>query len=179
MKRVFISLIVIVFLVSCKDEKIKEESSIEKVNEDTNDRMKVTLNVTVKKDDSFQIFYKDNEADNFEEKKSFFVEFKGNDQPQEIVFLLPEDVLPNYLRLDFGTNKNQTDMIINNFRINYYDKSFEAKGNEFFNYFYPNELVKIEAQESKVTPIVSQNGNYDPVFCSAEGLKIQLELLIK
>ncbi len=175
------SLLLAVFFISCKNEDKKESETLTTseqpvVNKNT---FSVTLNAIVTEDDSFQIFYKDVEGATFEEKNSFFIEFKGSDQPQDIVFNLPEDVLPNFLRLDFGTNKNQKDITVNSFKIDYLGKTFEVKGKDFFTYFYSNELVKVDAENAKVTPVTSKEGNYDPVFVSAEGLKKQIDLLIK
>lgn len=139
----------------------------------------VTLNVTAKKDDSFQIYYKDIEQGPFEEKKSMFIEFQGSEQPQEIVFKLPKNELPSFLRFDFGTNKDQSEIVVNSFKINYLDKSFESIGKDFFNYFYSNELVEVDKENSIVKPIVSASGQYDPIFCSAEGLKTQIDLIVQ
>lgn len=178
-----IGVLLLVFMfVSCKEEKQNTlESSELTTTEEVIDKniFTVTLNITVKKDDSFQIFFKDIEELPFEEENSIFIELKGSEQPQDVVFKLPQDVLPNFLRLDFGTNKEQSEIVINSFKINYLDKVFESKGNDFFNYFYSNELIEVNKEKAIVKPITSEKGDYDPIFCSEEGLKTQIELLIK
>jgi len=179
--KIVLGLFLAVTLTACKDEKKDEkiEASTEKAIEQDKSIFTVTLNATVKKDDSFQIYYKDTDADPFDENKSLFVEFKGSESPQDIIFNLPKDVVPTFLRIDFGTNKTQSDISVNNFKINYLGKTFEVKGSGFFDYFYGNELAKIDKNGSLITPILSKDGVYDPIFCSAEGLKNQIDLLIK
>jgi len=179
--KIIFGLILAVSLTACKDEKKEEQSEVptEKAVEQDKNIFTVTLNATVKKDDSFQIYFKDTDGAPFDEKNSLFVEFKGSDTPQDIIFNLPKDVLPTFLRIDFGTNKTQSDIVINNFKINYLGKAFEVKGGGFFDYFYGNDLAKIDKAAGVITPILSKEGVYDPIFCSAEGLKNQIDLLIK
>jgi len=172
-------------LVSCKNEEKKENQETaapEKVDQTALNRniFTVTLNAIVQKDDSFQLYYKDEDGAPFDEKKSFFVEFKGSDQPQDIVFRLPEDELPNFLRLDFGTNKEQSAIVIKNFRIDYMGKKFEIPGSEYFNYFYANLLTsKVDSKGGVLTPILSKEGVYDPMTSSAEGLSKQIMALVQ
>lgn len=177
-----VSTLLLIVLVSCKDEnKTGLNADKSSVSENVIDKniFTVTLNLNVEKDDSFQIYFKDVEQNPFTEENSIFVEFKGKNEPQDIVFKLPKDALPYFLRFDFGTNQSQSEITINSFKINYLDKVFESKGNDFFNYFYSNELVKINKEKSSVKPIVSEKGDYDPIFCSGDGLKTQIDLLIK
>lgn len=173
----FTVLVILISLVSCKNEE-KTNQEAELIVEKKPNVFTVSLNVIVLEDDSFQVYYKNDEESNFEEKNSIFVEFKGGSQPQDIVFNLPQDELPNYLRLDFGTNKQQKEITINSFKIEVYGKTFEVNGKEFFNYFYANELVKIDKENSKLTPLTSSEGNYDPIFTSEDGLKNQINLLL-
>ena len=176
------SYLLLFVLVSCKENNNNSMNTGNTViNESVIDKniFTVTLNLNVEKNDSFQIYYKDEEQSPFTEENSIFIEFQGKKEPQDIVFKLPKDALPYFLRLDFGTNQNQSEIAINSFKINYLDKVFESKGNDFFNYFYSNELVKVDKEKSSVKPIVSEKGEYDPIFCSGDGLKNQIDLLIK
>ena len=179
LKNVLFSLLVTVTLFSCKNEEKKEtdQVAIQTAVLDKN-IFTVTLTAVVKKDDSFQLFFKNDDAAPFEDKKSLFVEFKGSEQPQDIVFRLPEDEIPNFLRLDFGVNKNQSEVVIKNFKIDYLDKKIEIAGKDFSAYFYGNDLVSMNAKEGIVTPL-TKNGNYDPICASAEGLRKQIEILLK
>lgn len=181
---IIIGLLFLVTIVSCKNEEKNETSDSTTVVAEKPELNKniftITLNAVVKKNDSFQLYYKNEDAGAFEEKNSFFIEFNGSEQPQDIVFRLPEDEVPNYFRLDFGTNKEQSTIEIKNVRIDYLDKKVEIKGTDFFNYFYANPLTAvIDAKLGTLTPIVGKDGGYDPMTASAEGLKKQIDILIK
>lgn len=167
--------LIIVFLISCKDKKEADQPLIENV-------FTITINAKVSKDDTFQVFYNEsNDAQTpFEEKYSIFTAVKGSDQDQDIVFKLPEDVFPTQIRLDFGINKSQTEISISNFKINYKQKSFEAKGSNFFNYFTPDTVfVKVDKVNSKAIPFVNKDGGYDPMFISKNELNQEILKLIK
>lgn len=180
-KLIFAFFLSLSLLTSCKDKdtQIENKETVQKEVAPT-DNIIVTLSAVVKKDDSFQIYYKNEDGEPFSEEKSFFIEFKGSDVEQNIVFNLPEDEFPNYLRLDLGTNKAQEPIEIKNFQLKYYDKIVDIKGSNFFDYFYGNELtLKIDKEKSVVTPVLSADGGYDPMFASAEGLRKQLEELVQ
>ena len=99
-------ILTIMFLISCKNDTKTGEinSSIQK---ELNNSFKISVNAIVKKDDFFQLYYFENKSENFTEEKSIWVEVKGNDKNQNIVFSLPKDIVPLLVRLDFGRNENQ------------------------------------------------------------------------
>lgn len=179
-KQLFFACIIlsIVFSSCKKEENKKEESPAE--TEAIKNSFKVTLTATVTVDDNFQLYYSQNDYEApYQEDNSVWVAVKASDKPQDIVFVLPEDVLPNYIRIDFGTNEKQKEIIIQNFKMNYFSKSFEAKGSLFFNYFIPNDCITIlEKNKSVVQNIKSTDGRYDPLFYSEKALYDQIQLLI-
>lgn len=179
-KLIFTSLILALTFISCKKEVSKEE--IKPIEVETNkNNFQVTLTATVKTDDNFQLYYSQDEYDvPYKEENSVWVAVKANDNPQDIVFNLPEDVIPNYLRIDFGTNEAQKEVTVKNFKMKYFSKSFEAKDSLFFNYFIPNDCVKIlDKKNSVVQNIKSQKGIYDPLFYSEKALYDQIQLIVK
>ena len=169
--------LIIVFVVSCKKEKETDNETQKQVNV-----FKITLNATISKDDHFQIFYKESndKTSPFEEKYSLFTDVKGGEQPQDIVFNLPEDVFPMQLRFDFGTNKEQPDILVNKFKIEYNGKTFEANGSNFFDYLIADEgFVKVDRSSSKATPFVTKDGVYDPMFYSSDAMYHEIIKLAK
>lgn len=129
-----------VALFSCKDDKKTEEVTAPK-EEVKDNSFKVTFDLIAKKDDNFHLYYTEDETINFNEKQSVWVPIKGRETEQEVVFKLPENSAPTHLRVDFGygVNKEQKEIVLKKFKMNYYDKSFEAKDSLIFNYFYPNK----------------------------------------
>ena len=133
----------LIFLVafsifSCKNNK-SENATTEPVKEIKN--FKVTLELIAKKDDNMHLYFTEDKSINFTEEKSVWAPIKGSDQVQQVVFNLPEDAIPTDFRMDlgYGVNKDQKEIVLKNFKMEYFDKTFEAKDSLIFNYFYPNK----------------------------------------
>lgn len=173
-KKIILSLFVVTVLFSCKDKDAKKDKK------DT--FFTVTLNITSKIDDGFQVFYKEVNDDTvpFEESSVVNVNFKGGDQPQDLVFNLPANTIPTNLRIDLGNNKSTKEIIVNDFKMTYNDKTFDAKGVAFFNYFLPDEkLIKFDKAASKVLPLTTETGYYDPMVFSNDLLDAEIQKLVK
>lgn len=180
MKRISL-LVLSLLLFSCKNEDKKVDESKEGVAEKVMDTVfTITLNATVLKDDSFQVYYRKNDEKTFEEKNSIFTELKGSDKPQDIVFRLPEGVIPDNLRLDFGTNKEQAEIKINKFKLSYFGKTFETtSGSDFFNYMLvETKTASFDKEKATVKPLLVDN-SYDPQSTSEKALYDQLQKIIK
>jgi hypothetical protein len=183
MKKIILvsSLVFLGFLNSCKNEENKSnESILEKEIETKKDSLfTIVLNATILKDDSFQIYYKSNNEEVFDEKNSLFTEFKGSDKPQDIVFKLPFGVIPDYIRMDFGTNKNQSEIKVNSFKMSYYDKYFQTQESGFFNYMLVEpKTANFNINQATIQPLLI-NGVYDPQATSEKALYDQIQLIVK
>lgn len=134
----YLLLVFIFGLIGCKEsiEPIKEQ----KIEQTLNRFYSITLDVLVKKDDSFHIYYMEENDKDFVEEKSVWVEFTGSETNQKIVFNLQENVYPNQLRIDFGIDNRQTEIKLNSILIEYFGKSKIFIGIDVFNYFRPNDI---------------------------------------
>jgi hypothetical protein len=102
---------------------------------------------------------------NFSEENSVWVEIKGKPEQQEVVFNLPDNTIPTQLRLDLGVNKDQEEMEIKNFKMDYMGKTFEVHGANFFTYFSPNlECTTIDRARYTIKPIKKEKGYFGPSF---------------
>lgn len=176
--KILVGLLLSLALVSCKNETKKDDASevATEQSEVKQDVFTITLNAIVKKDDSFQVYYKEVQDDQipFEEKNSMYVDVKGSDQAQDIVFNLPPDVLPNQIRLDYGINKEQPTIKINSLNFKYLGKTVDLNGKDFFKHFiFNNSTVKVDTINSTLTPILDK-GNYDPMSYSEKLLNDKL-----
>jgi len=163
-------------LVSCKKEEEKSQEAA-KIPVFT-----ATVNATVEKDDTFQIFFKDNTdpSTQFEEANSVYATVKGSKEPQDIVFNFPEGVEPVAFRFDLGYNKEQTPIKINSFKVAYDGKQFGISGNELFNYFRADTTFsKIDKATGTVTPFVTKDGVYDPMIFNEENYSQELVKLAR
>ncbi|NMH25796.1 hypothetical protein [Flavobacterium solisilvae] len=148
-----ILILLFVSLFSCKNENKNEETSVA-VEKEAIDKtlMRITFKVIAEKDDKASLFYTEDGTINFDDKKTVWADVKGSPNPQELVFILPKDVLPTHLRLDLGrgVNPEQTYYDIKGFKVEYLDKKFEADNINVFNYFYANKDVNIITANSTV-----------------------------
>jgi hypothetical protein len=166
--------LIILLIVSCKDLEQKTNDKI--INENTQNFLSITLNAKVLKDDSFQVFYKyENEAP-FLEENSKWVEFEGSVEPQQIVFNLPENEIPNFIRVDLGVNKNQSPIVFNSLKLNYQGKEQFITGNELSNFMIPNPCLEVSSNNLEVILITKEfGGSYDPFMYSELTLQKLLE----
>jgi hypothetical protein len=163
-------------LTSCKNNKT-EVSTEPEIKE--NKSFIVSMNLVVTKDDNFQIYYNEDGSDVFTAGKYVDVAVKGNVNSQDIIFKLPEDILPTSLRFDLGGNKEQGEVKINDFKLNYSDKTFVAKDTLFVYYFVKNTQVDYDRKLAIAKPKVSSNEIYDPIFTGTNLLKEEIHKLTK
>ena len=129
-------------LSSCKNDKDSGKVPVTQAPvEETNKNFEVSFELLATQDDNMHLYYTEDNSINFNEEQSVWAPFKGSNAYQKVVFTLPEEALPTDLRVDLGYGKNekQRDIILKNFKMSYYGKSFEASGSDIFNYFYPNK----------------------------------------
>ncbi len=179
--KVFISIFtifVLLFVSSCKKEN-SIEGEVKKPKEDKS--FNVTMNLVVPKDDNFQIYFNEDGTDIFAPEKYVDVQVKGSAMAQDIVFKLPEDVVPTSFRFDLGSNKEQGEVKINNFRMKYFEKEFVAKDTLFIYYFGYNEQIDYNRKEAIAKPKILSNKVYvyDPIFIGSEMLKTEIKKIVR
>ena len=180
MRNNFIKAVILVLIstfVSCKNDGKKIETTEEKVVVDN--KLNVVMNLIVEKDDNFQIYYTEDGSDNFTADKFVNIDVKGSPTAQEIVFKIPEDVLPRQLRFDIGSNKEQKDIKIISFKLKYFDKIFEVQGKDFWVYFGNNTSIKYSRENAIATPLTKNAEGYDPIFGGTSNLTKELDKIIK
>lgn len=166
-----------VFFTGCKNESSKENQS--KTEQFIDETYRVTLDVTVKKNHDFQIYYTDKTSADFNEKESLWIKVKGSELPQKIVFVIPKDILPTLFRLDFGLNNQQEDITLHSVRVDYLGKKFVVSGKEIANFFRPIEDTKINFETGVISPIIKDGKGIEPVLYPQEiPLEKELKKLI-
>lgn len=166
MKLKILSLVIIISLVffACQSDKSKDTQK-EVAKEKVEKGYIVSLDVVVKKDDTFSLYYTEDGSIDFTKIEPIWVDVKGQNFSQEVVFKIPEKVTPTQLRIDLGINKNQEEMILKSFKMKHLDKSFEAQGPAFFEYFRPDESkTKADPQTGIVTAVVNKGERQHPSF---------------
>ena len=154
------------FFTGCKNDKSVDSLEVVKPAVEAADTsFKVTINVTVKKDDTFSLYYSEDGSTDFTKIKPLWMVVKGNQTQQNVVFSLPKDVIPTQLRLDFGMTKDQEPIIINSFQMNYLKNEFKIPGNQFFVYFDPDITKTIfDKNTATITAVVKDGIRQSPSF---------------
>ena len=182
MKTKFIAALVLltVFMSGCKDEKSVDNLDIVKP-EVIDNAFKVTLDVIVKENDDFSLFYTEDGSTDFTRIKPIWISVKGSEASQKVTYSLPEDVIPTQLRLDFGINKNQKDIVLNSVTMSYKGKT-KTIG-------CPNLVSFFRADDSKCTfdhvtgkivaKMIDGNRQYPSLYPHETVLQPEIEKLVK
>ena len=93
------------------------------------------IDAVIQKTDSINVYYTKNKEVNFSDEQSFWIKVVGNKKNQNIQIIFPDSILPKQIRLDFGKNIDQKDIVLNKISFTYKNKNFSAKGKEIFYIF--------------------------------------------
>jgi hypothetical protein len=156
-------LLSLIIFSSCKDDKkTEEETNNESVK---NDFFSVELDVINLLEDNFALYYTEDNTINFDSDKAVWSGVKSLSESQKVTFKLSEELIPTDIRLDFGLNKEQKEVILENVKMDYYGKSFQFKGSDFLNYYRPNDSIKTEIDQVKGSIKFIQNPKqFNPAF---------------
>ena len=160
--RYILSMLVISFL-SCKNnsdnngEKDKDRALYE-------DQLLIELNLTVLKDDVFEVYFR-NKGERYDAIKSRKQVITGKKESQKIVFGLNQHEYPYNLRLDFGNNAKQEEIQIQSIVLLYNEGRHEFSNEELKNHFSPNKYLDINFETMLLKTYVVDN-KYDPYLQS-------------
>ena len=168
-KLFYLSLFMTIFLVSCKNK--EEEKPVEEVKANTFD---VIVDLDIKKDDELILFYKDPSIAYFDAKNTVYYGIKGNANPQKIVFSVPEGILPNDIRFDVSSKKDQEPVKINSITLSFEGRTFKRGSKDLSKYFTPNEFINFDESTGTAT-CISKGENYDPFFTTKPVFYPELE----
>lgn len=180
MKKVVISIILVLILASCKKAENVETDKNQAELKETYD---VNFNMVVPKDDVFQLYYTVDGTIVFGDDRSVKSLIKGSDKPQDVLFKLPVDVLPTQIRLDFGENSEQGNIVINTMKLKYLNKSYEKTFSEterLSHYFYPLDTqVKFHDDTHTVELLHPKGLLNDPLMWTNQLLSEEMVKLYK
>lgn len=174
MKKILLIVIVFLNLISCKNETTGSSSNQETDNKNTEDFFTIVLDVVVKKDEAFQVYYTDQTSDKFNEEQSIWIETKGSESPQKITFNLPKDFYPKMVRLDFGLKDVQEDIKLNTIEFKHFDKSVVLKGEEMAKYFRPLDKTEIDFKTGLIKAKFENGKRIEPVLFPHELIQEEL-----
>ena len=155
------------FFASCKNENKTEGAEGPQVEESS--KFSVVVDVISEKKEDFALYFTEDGTSSFTEKGVVWSGTKeGEAGSQKVEFLLPEEIIPTHIRLDFGMKKGaeQGDVTLRNVKVSYAGKSFEFKGSDFFKYFIENKDVKTEinAADGTIKFLKNPTGTQTPFY---------------
>jgi hypothetical protein len=177
-KIILAALALVLSLSACKNEKSLNELPV--VETQQVQTFNVALDVTVKQNDSFQIYYTEADGENYSEDKSIWVDVKGQDSPQKVVFNLPADVIPALIRLDFGVNDNQQDVVLHSVSLDFAGKNFTTSGPSMANYFRIDGPTNFDFSTGVIKAMKKDGKRIEPVLYPHEAVISQeIQKLLK
>lgn len=174
--KLLISLFILSFcFISCKKEAEKTEKE-----DPTKELFKVSLDLVLPKNDTLHLYYAQDMAQDYREENSIWLPVQGKEMAQKVTFNLPEEILPIKVRIDFGVNKENKEIVLNTVAFDYFDKSFVANDSIIFNYFRPDESATIVDYKTRTLKRKDPNSVKGPsLYPHDEAVKAAIEKLVK
>ncbi|WP_291286375.1 hypothetical protein [Flavobacterium sp.] len=166
---IFINLVLLTFFIGCKNK--EEVAPVEEVKANTFD---VIVDLQIQKDDELILFYKDPSIAYFDDKNTVYNGVKGNIEPQSLTFSVPEGVLPNDIRFDISSKKDQDPITINAITLSFEGRTFKILKGDILKYFTPNEFIKFDEATGIVT-FIKNGENFDPYFLTKPAIYPEIE----
>lgn len=101
--------------------------------------LKIDIDAVIQKPDSIAIYYTSTKSVEFYGEASYWLKVNGSKKNQRISFVFPDSIQPKQIRLDFGRNISQKEVILNKMDFTYKNKSFSVKGKEILYIFRVDE----------------------------------------
>jgi hypothetical protein len=151
---IFLILFSSVLFISCKNENSNDSTDTVKPETTFDNSFKVNLSVNLKKDDAFSLYYSEDGTLNFK-AEPIWLEVKGSESTQDVTFSLPKDTYPSQIRLDFGMNKEQEDILLKAVTFEYKGIKKQIAGSDIGNYFIPDQSkCSFDASTGLIKPVV-------------------------
>jgi hypothetical protein len=166
---ILINLVILTFLVSCKNK--EEVTPVEEIKANTFD---VIIDLKIEKNDELILFYKDPSIAYFDDKNTVYNGLKGSPESQLVTFSVPEGVLPNDIRFDISSNKDQSSITINSITLAFEGRTFKIEQKDILKYFTPNEFIKFDEATGTVN-FVKNGESFDPYFLTKEIIYPEIE----
>lgn len=176
--KVLTVLFAILSLTSCKNDTKKADDEV-KENVTKDDFFRIAFKLKVAKDDNMHLYYTVDGSINFQEDKSVWMPVKGSDKEQEIVFTLPEGIVPSTVRIDFGFGKNelQSDIDLKEFKLSYFGKQQSVKGLDILKYFIPFKGYTIIPAGSTILQRATKGQASGPILYPQAPLAVMINKL--
>lgn len=178
MKNVLVLSMVIFLVISCGNnaENKVNENILEEVVKNPN-TFKVEVEGIWTEDDELIIFWKDASISYFDEDHTIYQGIKGSDMPQKIIFELEEGFVPNDIRFDISSNKEQKRINLNYIKFEQHNRYFVVTKDKLENFFKPNEFIVLDKNSGIITTTII-DGTYDPILFTTPSIYAEIEKVL-
>jgi hypothetical protein len=178
-QNILVLTVLMVFLVSCKNDGSKETENQKSapaitINPNT---FKIEVEGTWKEDDELIIFWKDASIAYFDDDHTIYQGIKGSGIPQKIIFELEEGFIPNDIRFDVSSNKNQKEIVLNYIKMEQQDRKFLISKDNLADYFTPNKFITFD-KSTGVIATKEIEGAYDPILFTTTKIYVEMEKVL-
>lgn len=164
-QNILVLAVLMVFLVSCKNDGSKETENQKTTPEITvnPNTLKVELDIVIEKDDELILFWKDASISYFDAENTIYAGIKGNANSQKVTFEFEEGIIPNDIRIDVSSKKEQLPIKLNSIKISQQDRVFVVDKYNFEKFFKANDFVKFDS-ETGIISFEDKDNMHDPFF---------------
>lgn len=164
-KTVLILSVIAFFISSCKkeDSKIIDVKQTESENSINPNTLKVELDIVIEKDDELILFWKDASISYFDAENTIYAGIKGSVNAQKIVFEFENGIVPNDIRIDISSKKEQLPIKLNSIKISQQNRVFVVSKDNFLKYFKTNDFVMFNSETGTIS-FDDKGDMHDPFF---------------
>lgn len=183
MKTKFIMLIILFtsVFVGCKEDASSSDTTDLTKQVKVEEGFKVSLEVVVKKDDAFHMYYTEDGTVDFGKNQPISTKVVGSENTQIVVFNLQDDVFPNEFRFDLGSNIEQEEIILKSIKFDFKGRSRSLVGPEIGMYFRAdgaNCIYDIPTGSIK-GKVVDGKRTMPLLYPHEEALRLEIEKMMK
>ena len=180
MKQILFISIMSLLITSCgkkaenQDKEAETAAQEVKVNPNT---FKIEVEGIWKENDELIVFWKDASISYFNDDHTIYQGIKGSDMPQKVVFELEEGFIPNDIRFDVSSKKEQKEIVLKYIKLEQQDRSFVISKDELTDFFRPNEFIDFDKASGKITT-KTIDGVYDPILFTTPRIYVEMEKVL-
>jgi len=174
-KVIFFLLLSITF--SCKQKNNTEKELEQNNQKEAINYFSLIIEATIKSDDTFTLFYLENDEKNISRKNSVSIKVQGSDALQNLKFELTKDVLPTRLILRLGGKEPKEQLVkFNMIELGYRNHKISIEKEKIFQFFNPNKFIDYDQVNFTASPKEIE-GEYMPNLFSRVVLENKIDTI--
>jgi hypothetical protein len=178
LNKIILFMVTCVIFLSCKNDtkqvEITTDDEVEWADKG-NENFTLNLNMVVKENDTFTMYYLTDDMKAITKEKSVSVHVSGNSNIQSLKFKLEEKILPTRILLKFKSENQKIKFLETS--LTYEDKEFKFNGDRFFQFFAPNDNIEYNRATATATS-KNVDDKFNPTFSSRKVLEEKIDFYL-